>query len=43
MTITVDLPYIEMGCGAGHNEDLILITATGHDTLHATEEPLLVI
>ncbi len=43
MTITVDLPYIEMGFGAGHNEDLILITATGHDTLHATEEPLLVI
>lgn len=42
MTITIDLPYIEVGWGAGHNEDLILITETGYETLHTDEEPLVV-
>ena len=43
MTITVDLPYIEAGWGAGHNEDLLLITETGFELLHTEEEPLIVI
>ena len=43
MTITVDLPYIEAGWGAGHNEDLLLITETGFELLNTEEEPLVVI
>jgi Xaa-Pro dipeptidase len=43
MTITVDLPYIEVGWGAGHNEDLILITDTGFELLNTEEEPLIVV
>lgn len=43
MTITVDLPYIEAGWGAGHNEDLLLITDTGYELLNTEEEPLVVI
>ena len=43
MTITVDLPYIEAGWGAGHNEDLLLITETGYEALHTEEEPLVVV
>ncbi len=42
MTITIDLPYIEVGWGAGHNEDLILITETGYQALHTEEDPLVV-
>jgi len=42
MTITVDLPYIEVGWGAGHNEDLILITETGYQALNSEAEPLVV-
>jgi hypothetical protein len=38
----VELPCIEIGFGARHNEDLTLITVTGHDSLHTREEPLLV-
>lgn len=33
MTITVDLPYIEVGIGAGHHEDLLLITENGFEPL----------
>jgi Xaa-Pro dipeptidase len=43
MTITIDLPYIEVGWGAGHNEDLILITETGFELLNTDEEPLVVV
>jgi Xaa-Pro dipeptidase len=43
MTITIDLPYIEVGWGAGHNEDLILITDTGFELLNTDESPLIVI
>lgn len=43
MTITIDLPYIEVGWGAGHNEDLIRITKTGYEALNTEEEPLVVI
>ena len=30
------------GLTAGHNEDLILITETGYQTLHTDEDPLVV-
>jgi len=43
MTITVDLPYIEVGFGAGHNEDLMLITDDGYELLHAAEGPLIIV
>jgi Xaa-Pro aminopeptidase len=43
MTITIDLPYIEVGWGAGHNEDLILITETGFEILNTEEDPLVVV
>jgi Xaa-Pro aminopeptidase len=43
MTITLDLPYIEVGEGAGHNEDLLRITKTGFELLNDPREPLIVI
>ena len=43
MVITVDLPFIEVGFGAGHNEDLLLITENGYEPLHSEEEPLVVV
>jgi len=43
MVITVDLPYIEVGFGAGHNEDLLLITDDGYEPLHSEEEPLVIV
>ncbi len=43
MVITVDLPYIEVGFGAGHNEDLLLITGDGYEPLHSEEEPLVIV
>ena len=43
MCVTIDLPYIEAGWGAGHNEDLILITETGYEPLHTEENPLVLI
>ncbi len=43
MTLTIDLPYIEIGFGAGHNEDLILITDDGYEPLHEEDGPLLIV
>jgi Xaa-Pro aminopeptidase len=43
MVITVDLPYLEIGFGAGHNEDLLLITEDGFEALHEVSENLLII
>ncbi len=43
MTITVDLPYIEVGWGAGHNEDLIRVTKTGFEPLNTIGDPLIVV
>ena len=43
MVITVDLPYIEIGFGAGHNEDLLLITDDGYDPLNSEEDPLIIV
>lgn len=43
MVITVDLPYIEIGFGAGHNEDLVLITEDGYEAMNSEEEPLVIV
>ena len=43
MTLTMDLPYIEVGWGAGHNEDLVRITKTGYEALNEESDPLVVI
>jgi Xaa-Pro aminopeptidase len=43
MVITVDLPYLEVGWGAGHNEDLIQITRTGFVPMHELSDPLVVV
>ncbi len=43
MTLTLDLPFMEIGWGAGHNEDMIRITATGLEFLNDTGEPLIVV
>jgi Xaa-Pro aminopeptidase len=40
MVLTVDLPYIEVGWGAGHNEDLLRVTKTGYEPLNAISDPL---
>jgi Xaa-Pro aminopeptidase len=43
MTITIDLPYVEVGWGAGHNEDLIRITKTGFELLNDLSDPLVIV
>jgi Xaa-Pro aminopeptidase len=43
MTVTLDLPYVEVGEGAGHNEDLLRITKTGYEILNDPREPLIVV
>ena len=43
MTVTLDLPYLEVGEGAGHNEDLLRITKTGFELLNDPKEPLIVV
>ena len=43
MVITVDLPYVEVGFGAGHNEDLVLITEDGFEPLHDEVDTLLIV
>lgn len=43
MTLTLDLPFMEIGWGAGHNEDMIRITPTGFEFLNDTGEPLIVV
>jgi len=43
MVLTVDMPYIEVGWGAGHNEDLLRVTKTGFEPLNAITDPLEVV
>jgi Xaa-Pro aminopeptidase len=43
MVVTLDLPYIEVGEGAGHNEDLLRITRNGYELLNDPAEPLVVV
>lgn len=43
MTVTLDLPFLEVGEGAGHNEDLLRITKTGYEILNDPREPLIIV
>ena len=43
MALTLDLPYLEVGGGAGHNEDMIHVTATGYELLNDPSEPLIIV
>lgn len=43
MTITVDLPYVEVGVGAGHNEDVLLITDDGFERMGAPQDDIIII
>mgnify|MGYP000999494445 CR=1 FL=1 len=43
MTLTIDLPYVEVGWGAGHNEDLIRVTRNGYEALNLESDPLVIV
>lgn len=43
MVLTIDLPYVEVGWGGGHNEDLFRVTRTGYEPLNPESDPLVVI
>lgn len=43
MVLTLDLPWMEVGGSAGHNEDMILVTETGYELLNDPSEPLIVV
>lgn len=43
MTLTIDLPQIEMGWGATHLEDLINITDDGFEPLGTMDDPLIIL
>jgi len=43
MVLTVDLPYLEVGYGCGHNEDLFRVTATGYEAMSTEEEPFMIL
>lgn len=43
MVLTVDLPYLEVGYGCGHNEDLFRVTKTGYEPLNTEEDPFIVL
>ncbi len=43
MTLTVDLPTIELGWGSIHFEDLIVVTKQGAEPLASLSDPLIVI
>ena len=43
MVLTVDLPYVEVGWGAGHNEDLLRVTKTGFEPMNTISDPLEVV
>jgi Xaa-Pro aminopeptidase len=43
MVVTLDLPFIEVGTGAGHNEDMLRITRNGYELMNDPRDPLLVV
>lgn len=43
MTITVDLPYVEVGVGAGHNEEMLLITDTGFERMSELQDDIIIV
>jgi Xaa-Pro aminopeptidase len=43
MTVTLDLPYLQLGWGAGHNEDMLLVTSNGYKVLNDESDPLVIV
>ena len=43
MVMTVDLPYLEVGYGTGHNEDLFRVTKTGYEPFNTETEPFIIL
>jgi Xaa-Pro aminopeptidase len=43
MTVTLDLPYIEIGWGGGHNEDMLRITRNGYELMNDPGSALVVV
>ena len=43
MVLTVDLPYLQVGYGTGHNEDLFRVTKTGYEPLNSEQDPLIIL
>jgi Xaa-Pro dipeptidase len=43
MVLTLDLPYLEIGEGAGHSEDMIRITETGYELLNPPTDPMMIV
>ena len=43
MVLTVDLPYLEVGFGCGHNEDLFRVTKTGYEPLNTERDPFVIL
>jgi Xaa-Pro aminopeptidase len=43
MVVTLDLPFIEIGTGAGHNEDMLRITRNGYELMNDPRDPLLLV
>ena len=43
MVLTVDLPYLEVGYGCGHNEDLFRVTKTGYEPMNTEQDPFIIL
>jgi Xaa-Pro dipeptidase len=43
MVLTVDLPYLEVGYGCGHNEDLFRVTKTGYEAFNTEKDPFIIL
>ena len=43
MVLTVDLPYLEVGYGCGHNEDVFRVTKTGYEPLNTERDPFIIL
>ncbi|NKB43108.1 MAG: M24 family metallopeptidase [Alphaproteobacteria bacterium] len=43
MTLTIDLPQVEIGWGATHLEDLIVVTKDGYEPLATMDDPLIIL
>ena len=43
MTLTIDLPQVEIGWGATHLENLIAITKDGFEPLGTMSDPLVIL
>ena len=43
MVMTIDLPYLEVGYGTGHNEDLFRVTKTGYELFNTETEPFIIL